>query len=100
VVTFDLPKGGSNTAAYTRIRKDFARIDLNKFIHSKRLKGPRDLPHNTYVAHFSGDVSVDSSAKLGSFVRAEAKRIIKAHHPSGRLFVVVGKQWAWGTSNF
>ena len=96
IVTFDLHDvpNEDKYRVYTRIKKDLAKLRLNKFI-VKEDGNETSLPHNTFVGILEGSLFKREVATIRDRAKQKIKAIIERHHQRATIFVFVGKNWAW-----
>ena len=98
VVTFDLH--GAPPAEYPRVQTALANLTLKKQIRSKKSGKLSEMPHNTFVARFSGKWNKRRAKKLRDYVLKAVRTAIKALGLNATMFVVVGERWAWSRRSF
>jgi hypothetical protein len=101
IVTFDLHKSASHKPAkkdYDQIAAGFARLKLKKEIRSARSGKLSQLTYNTYAAKFKGK-GHGKATKVRNRLRKRIKAVISAviggRNLKARVFIFVGRRWAW-----
>jgi hypothetical protein len=92
VVTFDLH--GAPSAEYPRVQAALANLTLRKQIRSKKSGRLSKMPHNTFVARFSGKWNKKRARKLRNYVRKSVRTAVQARGLNATMFVGVGERWA------
>lgn len=93
VLTFDLHNADSED--YACADRQLAEVGLSKRLTADA-GGVVQLPYNTYVGSFTGV----SAGNVRDYVRERAKQALMACKLRGRLFVMAGGDWAWGSDSF
>jgi hypothetical protein len=88
-LAFDLI--GADPDDYDAADKELAKVGLSRRLTADNGNGV-DLPFNTYAGQFSGD----SAGGVRDAVRNKAKEALQRCKVTGKLFVSVGGNWAWG----
>ena len=89
VVTFDIENETSPT--YSKVENELFEYGLYDQVIGQSGKDI-DLPSNTYAGEFDGG----SVSKIREDVANTVQEIFRANQIKGKIFVTVGKNWAWG----
>lgn len=97
-ITFDLHnvKPTRRYAVYSGVKKGLAAMKMNKYVISSS-GNQTNLPSNTFVGFLRGpNVARMSVGNIRLVVMKKVKTLIAQHHKPATVFVVVGRNWAWG----
>ena len=97
IVTFDL--NSALPPVYAKVKKELGKLELKKQIISGKTGNEVKLPSNTFIAKFSGNWTDKASHELCKYLKDAVSEVIKKQKISGKVFVLVGKSWAWNTKS-
>lgn len=88
VVTFDLV--GAKSPQYGVISEGLAKLRLRPYLPG-RTRPRMPLPYNTVAGRFASG----SSTTLRDHLAKRITNLFRQRHLRGRIFVAVGRNWAW-----
>lgn len=92
-VAFDLRD--ANSADYECAEKNLGAVGLYKTLKADNGNSV-ELPYNTFAGTFNGE----TAASVRDYVQEQSRAALNKCGLSGRLFVAVGGNWAWGSTTF